>query len=318
VPEASEAVHVYVQCGMRIRSEIEMHLPHLPSSEWDVDVRWGPPIVDTTPPPPGEVIASYVQGEVAWYTATATDEGYIVRFRDCGDFVISDDLSCIEVSPNPDPSGRADLLPILLAGTVSAILLSLAGHTVLHASAVAADDTAIAFVGQSGRGKSTVAALLCVAGASLVTDDVLVVDAGPPPTCIGGANELRLREGASSIPHARPEIAVRTTEDDRVAFAPPAAQAASISLGGIVIPAPSREAQQVEAALVPPSTAVFKLLAFPRVHGWTRREVLAREFATLSELVNSVPVYEVVIPWGPPFDPAVAPAIIELVVGRNR
>jgi hypothetical protein len=91
--------------------------------------------------------------------------------------------------------------------------------TVLHASAVALDGVALAFVGQSGRGSSTVAALLCLEGAELATDDVLVVDPSPPVTCTGGAPELRLREGAAVLAESRPHGTTRVTADDRLAFA---------------------------------------------------------------------------------------------------
>ena len=75
----------------------------------------------------------------------------------------------------------------------------------LHASAVAVDGIGLAFVGQSGRGKSTVAALMCVDGAELVTDDVLTVDPGPPVRCQGGASELRLRAAAAHLADAHPD-----------------------------------------------------------------------------------------------------------------
>ena len=41
--------------------------------------------------------------------------------------------------------------------------------------------------------------------------------------------------------------------------------------------------------------------------------MLRRDFTTLSRLVNEIPVYDVVIPWGPPFDPTVAPALANLL-----
>jgi hypothetical protein len=40
--------------------------------------------------------------------------------------------------------------------------------------------------------------------------------------------------------------------------------------------------------------------------------VLTRDFATLSNLVNVVPVYDVLIPWGPPFDRSVVDALADL------
>jgi hypothetical protein len=80
-----------------------------------------------------------------------------------------------------------------------------------------------------------------------------------------------------------------------------------------VIPAPSRTASEVEVRPLPPSTALFGLLAFPRVHGWADADVLTRDFSALSRLVNEVPAYDVTIPWGPPFDPDVGHALRSLV-----
>ena len=200
----------YSVCGLRLRSELELNLPRCADGVWDVDVRWGEDIDDIGAPPSGQPIASLVHDNVAWYSASASDSGYVLRFKNCGEFFISADLRDLEVRKHP--LGEVELLPILLAGTVTAFLLALRGETVLHASAVAIDGAAVAFVGQSGRGKSTIAALLCVAGAELVTDDVLTVDPGPPVMCAGGASELRLRQVAAQN---RPRAARHVKSEDR-------------------------------------------------------------------------------------------------------
>jgi hypothetical protein len=305
------APRIYEQCGLRMRSEVAVDLPLATTKGWDVDVRWGDDVHDSATLPPGEVIAEYVTGAGAWYTATETESGYLLRFRDCGEFVIGADLSTVVV--RRDPNGRHELLPILLAGTASAFLLTLRGHTVLHASAVDVDGTALAFVGQSGRGKSTVAALMCLAGAELVTDDVLTVDPEPPVTCIGGASELRLRAAAAHLADARPDRPSRSTADERRAFAPVPAAPGPRPLAAIVIPSPSRTAPDMDVRHLEPSEAMFAVLAFPRVHGWRRPDVLTREFTTLSRLANQIPVYDVTIPWGPPFSPDVARGLRDLV-----
>lgn len=301
---------VYVQCGLRMRSEVEVALPVATGSDWDLDVRWGSPIHNSDEPPPGETIASYGEGSNAWYTVTQTDVGYLIRFRRCGEFAISSDLNEIEVRRDPD--GRHELLPILLAGTVGAIVLTLRGSTVLHASAVTVNGGTMAFVGHSGRGKSTVAALMCVDGAKLVTDDVLVVDAGPPPACIGGASELRLREKAAEIANQDPAAITRTTEDERTAFGADPARPGRRPLSAIVIPTPSRTVTRVVTERMVPSEALTTILSFPRVHGWRRPDVLSREFTTLGGLVNTVPIYQATIPWGPPFSAEIAPALTTL------
>ncbi len=301
---------IYVQCGLRVRSEVEVDLPTAPGDDCDVNVRWGSDIHNSAEPAPGEVIASYGTGDTTWYTATSTGSDYTVRFANVGEFVISGDLS--EVVVRGDPAGRVELLPILLAGTVSAFLLAMRGETVLHASAVAINGSALAFVGQSGRGKSTVAALLCVDGAELVTDDVLVAHPGPPVTCEGGASGLRLRAAASAIAEERPEHPTRLTADDRHAFSPTLAPLRPLPLSAIVIPSPSRTVTEVEVRHVPPADAVFALLSFPRVHGWRQPDVLSRDFTRLSEIVNLIPVLHVIIPWGPPFSADVTRSLAAL------
>ena len=307
---------VYSQCGLRLRSEVEVSLPSIEGAAWDVDVVWGPDVDDTSTPPEGDLVASYELRDSTWYTAVATSTGYRLQFTNCGEFVISADLARVVV--RKDPSGsHPDLLPILLAGTVSSFLLALGGATVLHASAVAIDGAALAFVGQSGRGKTTVAALMCVDGAALVADDLVTVDIGPPVTCTGGAVELRLRPAAASIADARPDATTRVTADQRSALSLTAAPLGPLPLAAIVVPAPSRTASEVAITRVPASEALFALLAFPRVHGWRLPEVLTRDFTTMSSLVNEVPVYAATIPWGPPFDPSVAPALARLATGEH-
>lgn len=302
---------VYEQCGLRIRSEVPLDLPSIEAGEWDVEARWGDDVADSSEPPAGEVIALYEAGGRTWYTATTSDAGHVLRFPNCGEFVVSHDLAGIVV--RPDRAGRHEVLPILLAGTASAFLLALRGRTVLHASAVAVGGAALAFVGQSGRGKSTVAALMCLDGAALVTDDVLVVEPGPPATCTGGASELRLREAAAGLADAQPHRPSRATADQRRAFAPAPAPPGPRPLRGIVIPSPSRTEPELVVTRLGASEAMFAVMSFPRVHGWRRTDVLTRDFTNLSRLVNEVPVYVATIPWGPPFSPDIAPTLSALV-----
>ena len=301
---------IYTQCGLRIRSEIEMPLPTVDGDDFDIDIGWGDDISHSKEPTPGEIIAAYDDGETVWYAGARVDDGYLMRFYDCGECVISAELDRVVV--HRDRAGAHEILPILLAGTVTSFVLGLRGATVLHASAVEIDGRAIAFVGQSGRGKTTMAALMCADGARLVTDDVLRVDADGAVTCVGGATELRLREKAATIVEDDDE-ATHTTADERLAYAPRTADGEAIPLAAIVIPSPSEDVDEVVVTQHAPHQALFMMLEFPRVHGWSDAGVLQRDFATTGALTNLIPVYEAEIPWGPPFDPAIAPAIAALL-----
>lgn len=68
------------------------------------------------------------------------------------------------------------LLRSLILGQGMGILLHQMGYLVLHGSAVNMGNNAIAFIGSSGEGKSTIVAALSTKGYPVITDDILVVD----------------------------------------------------------------------------------------------------------------------------------------------
>ena len=80
----------------------------------------------------------------------------------------------VEAAPSVDPPQ----LRAILLGSVMGMLCHQRGMMVLHASAVAFDNHAVAFAGEQGAGKSTLTAHCVSAGARLVADDVLVVSLG--------------------------------------------------------------------------------------------------------------------------------------------
>ncbi len=68
------------------------------------------------------------------------------------------------------------LLRSLILGQAMGILLHQRGYLVLHGSSVKICDKAVAFIGYSGYGKSTIAASLNSKGYPFITDDILVID----------------------------------------------------------------------------------------------------------------------------------------------
>jgi hypothetical protein len=301
---------VYANCGLRIRSEIELHLPLADVEIADVEVVLGADLVDRGETPPGEIVARDEAHGEGWYTITDTGSDHRLRFRECAEFVVSADARTVTV--RPVPGGRTELVSILLAGTVTALLLTLRGSTVLHASAVSTGARALAVVGHSGRGKSTLAALLCAGGADLVTDDVLVVDATQPPSCRGGASELRLREGASTA-FTLDGATSRRTADERIAWLPDRRVLGEQELGAIVFPFPSRTSDAIELRRLPSDEALLGMLSCPRINGWRRAAEIGRDFAVLGEIANSVPTFAAIVPWGPPFDGGIAEALLSLL-----
>jgi hypothetical protein len=77
----------------------------------------------------------------------------------------------VDAPPNFDPA----VLRAFILGTAMAFILRQRGLLVLHASCVARGDMAIAFLGGSGWGKSTLASAFHQQGYRLITDDVMAL-----------------------------------------------------------------------------------------------------------------------------------------------
>ncbi|MBB3860636.1 hypothetical protein GGQ88_001902 [Novosphingobium hassiacum] len=101
-------------------------------------------------------------------------DGFYVRFNDCGDFSIN--LTTREVLYFPVPDVPEDYSENLFSNQILPLLWTYDGMPVLHASAVVIDGGAFAFLGQSGRGKSTLAAAMARAGFPFLTDDGLLLE----------------------------------------------------------------------------------------------------------------------------------------------
>jgi len=74
----------------------------------------------------------------------------------------------------PKSSSLEDAATYLL-GPVLGLLLRFRGVTCLHASAVTVGDSAVAFVGAEGRGKSTTAAAMARRGHAVISDDIVAL-----------------------------------------------------------------------------------------------------------------------------------------------
>jgi hypothetical protein len=80
-----------------------------------------------------------------------------------------------EIIVDPAPTVDPSILSSILLGPIFAVLLRQRGFAVVHASGVMINDGAVAFVGQSGRGKSTLAEAFYKHGYGVITDDVMAV-----------------------------------------------------------------------------------------------------------------------------------------------
>ncbi len=293
----------YNCAGIRIESPVPL-AAILDDGEPDIVFAEGEPWTAGHGRPPGEVIAERVIGGVPTYSFARCGDRVLASFYTLADFEI--DLGQRRVVSHPRPGTDPAIIPILLTGTVVAFLLSMQGALVLHASAVEVDGGALAFVGSSGQGKTTLATLFCAAGYPLVTDDVLPVavsDRGDV-SCVPGGILLRVRAKAEAvIDHFDADVPKAMTADGRHGVSPALTGAARLQLRAVVVPLPDRDHTQCGARLLAPVEAMMTLTRFQRIEGWKSGHELRAQFSTISRVAGSVPVLAMRVPWGPPFRP---------------
>lgn len=103
-----------------------------------------------------------------WYFEVTPQEASLF-FKDIGVFQVRGGR---EIIVNPASNAKDRIIQLYIVGTVMAVLLYQRDLLVLHASAVETDGDAVAFLGGSGYGKSSIAAALHSRGHGIVADDV--------------------------------------------------------------------------------------------------------------------------------------------------
>ena len=106
-----------------------------------------------------------------WTSFHRGDSGYLLRFPNLADFEVTP--NGFSVVARPVPGTSAGTVEHLYLNQVLPLALSRQGQLVLHASAVELGTLGVAFIGESGRGKSTLAASFATTGARFLTDDGL-------------------------------------------------------------------------------------------------------------------------------------------------
>jgi hypothetical protein len=109
-----------------------------------------------------------------WTEFYRTDTGYILRFPDLADFGISADGT--DVIAHPAEGEDAATVEHLYINQIVPLALSRQGRPTFHASVVTVPGGAVAFLGKTGMGKSTLAASFALNDAAFLTDDALLIE----------------------------------------------------------------------------------------------------------------------------------------------
>jgi hypothetical protein len=299
--------------GLTVDSEFPLPAPLAEGDRADVTVRWGAERDVPVDPPPGEVLCR-VDLAVVKYSKTRTADGYLLRYPGICDALVDESLTNVDLAPQSFDA--SPLIELLFAGSILATLVILGGGCTLHASAVATNGRAFAFIGPSGRGKSTLAALSCAVGGRLITDDVLRVVRGDDGfLCPTGTGIVRLRPQAESIASLLSGT-VLETYDGRVGVGL-GVSGEEWPVAALVFPRPSKTSSTVGVMRLSEHDALMRLTS-TRLHGWTAPKVLTDGFRWNASLARELPSYEVEVPWGPPFDLSIISALLQILDERSK
>lgn len=108
-----------------------------------------------------------------WASLAKQNGKYLIRFPDYADFWVSSNGREIDCIPCPDIP--QETLNHLFLDQVFPCLLTQNNQIMFHAAAVGINGEAVAFIGETGAGKSTLTSSLCSKGFQLLTDDGLLV-----------------------------------------------------------------------------------------------------------------------------------------------
>lgn len=151
----------YVACGLELVSDTKLPglipsasrsgTPEVQIVQGDVPTELNPPLENSGP---------------NWQLS---ENSFLLRAAGVGRFLIRD---AKEIVFQPEGDLPPEELTAFLTGSVMGLLQHLRGRVVLHASAMLVDGKAVLFCGQSGTGKSTMAAALGRRGYTLLSDDL--------------------------------------------------------------------------------------------------------------------------------------------------
>jgi hypothetical protein len=196
----------------------------------------------------------------------------------------------------PDTLSIDDVAAYLI-GPVFGLVLQLRGITCLHASAVAFGDHAVVFAGGDGAGKSTTAAAFARRGHAVISDDVValveregafyVVPAYPHLSLWQDAVDLLYGPG-KELPDLSRSLVKRRLELDgnNLKFAEKPLPLAAIFVLG------ERSASDAAPYLedLPPQEALMSLVGSSFAGHLLDKKARAAEFASLAQVVTTVPV----------------------------
>lgn len=227
-----------------------------------------------------------------WTYFYSIGRDYLLRFPELADFEVSSDGLKVQCFPVPGISDGT--IEHLYLNQVFPLVLSKQGKLVFHASAIETEAGAIAFMGESRRGKSTLAASFSSAGFRFLTDDALLLEAAeggykvyPSHASIrlwGDSQQAVVGADASLAPAVQYTPKARLLSGDALVYCPEAQPLRRVYFLG------DGSAARLTFQRMSPSEAMISLVKNTFLLDINVQQTLATHFDQLSEMV-SLPIY---------------------------
>jgi hypothetical protein len=218
----------------------------------------------------------------------ATAEEVRLYWEEAGAFLVRGGR---EIVIDPAPGVDERILRLVVLGPGLGALLYQRGWLTLHASSVDVEGEAIAFVGEQGEGKSTMAAAMCAKGHRLLADDITAVQAtGTDGPCVyPGYPQLKLwpdavrslGEDPDTLPQLVPIMQKRGRRVIKAFAAEPLSLRRIYVLDGGDVP---------EIRALKPQEALVELLRHTYGRDLFRAVETGSHFLRCTSVVNKVPV----------------------------
>lgn len=256
--------------------------------------------------------------EEVWLYFGRRGNRYLLRFPDLADFQISDTGECVQCTPVPEVP--LETIRHLFLDQVFPLALSKRRELVLHASSVVGETGAIAFIGKTGVGKSTLAASFAKDRFPFITDDCLVLEESTEHLlAFPGYPGLRLwQDVVDSLFDSQPEYCdvAHYSRKKRIDLIDHSLlfQSDPVTLRRIYFLntyLPSEENRSISIIPTSPRESFMELVRFAYKLDIGDRDMLATEFKCLSRVVNLPIFYRLSYPHDLSLLPAVKEAILE-------
>lgn len=223
---------------------------------------------------------------------------FVVRYDELAQFTLSYASHEILVT-RLDADVPDSTINHLLVDQIWPRILAHRGELVLHAAAVLGPNGAILFVGESGRGKSTLAASLHQRGFALLGDDAIVIFAGNGEArCRAVYRSLRLfPDSVTSLfdqPVRRSQVADYTDKEN--IHLPLSESSEDHHVQAIFFIDSDQQSSCARAEAVSPGDACMGLVEHSFWLDPTDLALTARKLISATLLINDVPAYKLAYP----------------------